>query len=350
MRRRLPLAVSALVVCACVVDAPSDPRLDTLPEPRALGEPPCDRAAPCIDETRGVFVRAAATGDALGTRARPFGSLRAALAGRGDKPYVFVCSGRYEENVLLRDMRVVVVGGLDCATFEPGSSPTRIAPRDGYPVDVAGASVVAIVDVELVAPTRSRSSVAAWIHDGANVVLQRARLRSGRGAEGVSAPTPPHCLPFARTPALEEPGAVLEDEWIPADAPDGEAGTGCGGRGGSAGGASVGILLRAATLVANNVYIATERGGHGGSGGDGLGSGGGGAGGASGVQAGISWIGVGALLWNGTSITDSRTELDGITLHDLIPTPGFGGEGGADGGAPGRLGTVYAPLAVRKLP
>ena len=346
MCRLLWSAGLVLVVCACIGEPVS--------EPPTVIDFPCDPALPtaCTDEAHGVFVRAAApaVGSGSGSRSRPFGTLQAALEGRADKPFVFVCAGRYEENVRLTDSAVTLVGSLDCGTFAPGSDRTQIAPASGYPLEVAGAARVSVIDVDLTASTGSRSSVAAWIHDGANVSLRGARLASGRGADGVSIPERGACVSSAGRYDREEPGAVVDGEWRPADAPDGEPTAACGGSGGMAGGASVGLLSRAATLALESVQIATERGGHGGSGGDGAGHGGGGAGGASGIQAGILWIGAGTLSWNGRTFAESRSELAGIVLRDVVPTPGFGGAGGGNGGTPGRLGTVYAPLAIRRLP
>ena len=145
--------------------------------------------ASCIDPNRGVFVRAGAlAGD--GSKNLPFGSIGAALLSRGDKTQIFVCAGTYAENVKVHNAQVSIVGGLRCNDFTPGAEATVIAPAAGIPLDVQGASEVALVGLTARAADAtepSGSSVALWVHEGAKVTAQRSVLEAGKGANGANA-------------------------------------------------------------------------------------------------------------------------------------------------------------------
>ena len=157
-------------------------------------DPTVDKA--CVSEERGVFVRAGAASGGNGAKLTPFPSITAALAGRAGKSFVYVCAGSYEE-ALVVNAAVSIIGGLDCAGFEPGGGITRVSPASGIALTVSGAAAqVSLLDltvearagvVDAAAPKGSNgaSSIATFVNDGAQVTAQRVAFVAGAGAPGV---------------------------------------------------------------------------------------------------------------------------------------------------------------------
>ena len=157
----------------------------------------CDPIADpsCIDETRGVFVRAGAPTGGNGSKVAPYPTIAVALLARQGKQSVYVCAGTYDEALVVNDA-VMILGGLDCAAFKPGGGATTVSPALGIPLTVSGAQVgltdlvfearAAVAEATPAPGASGASSVAAFIRNGAKVVTQRVRFAAGAGAAGTN--------------------------------------------------------------------------------------------------------------------------------------------------------------------
>lgn len=191
MRRLLLLALLQCTPIPSPCDAPGS----CAPADGAGVVPPpagCDAAAEpkdspaCVVDGFAYFVSATGSDAGVGTKARPFRSLRSSLekAAQTGVQRIYVCEGRYPEPLATR---LSVFGGFDCANWtHTGSKATFESLR----VDSA---VVRISDVRVEAPDgvgAGASSVAAFVH-ASTVSLIRVDLIAGTGAPGEGGATGP---------------------------------------------------------------------------------------------------------------------------------------------------------------
>lgn len=501
-----PLDCTETSDCVGEADASTDAASSGSPDSGPLTYDPIADPS-CIDESRGVFVRPGVPGGD-GSKTMPYASVATAILGRQGKPFVYVCGGTYAEALRI-ESAVSIVGGLNCSDFAPGGAPTVIAPVEGLPLTVSGATAnLAVTDMAFEAPAAvvpavpvpgatGDSSIAALIESGAKVVVHRVRfvaragaagsdgamqpkagdgnpggpggatrgaagtstcgVPGGRGGEGDAtvassehgSPAPVDGSVLGRrgcargedaedgcqdgltnqpgpggdgkggakgdaAAAVTVVGGVEAGRWVATVGAMGGAGGpgqgaggggqgdsnnpnrgggggsgGCGGDGGGGGGgggASLGVVLRDASLTATASSIVTAvagNGGKGGKGGDGGrggakgenggglgqpggtgGGGGGGAGGnggAAGVQAGILFTGSAEVIWSGVSVTGTLPTLESVTIVGAAAEPGSAGEPGLAGasapggestgadGDPGVAGVAVAPAAALRL-
>jgi hypothetical protein len=108
---------------------------------------------------------------------------------------VYVCSGTFDEHVLVSDDGLSLHGGFACP--EPGESwiydssqRARIAPTTaGYALHVSGALGLSVSDLELESPNATmpgESSIAVFVTRSSDVALTRLRITAGDGVSGVS--------------------------------------------------------------------------------------------------------------------------------------------------------------------
>lgn len=168
---------------ACSADgsvAPGDSGADVIPS--------CDpqKDVTCISEEKGVFVKAGAQGGD-GTRAKPFGKIQDGIeAATAAKFRVYVCEGDYAETVSIKKT-VGIYGGLvgcDATTWTPTPGRvSRVKAAAGYALDASGGSIE-LTDLSFTAPdfagqtettegTAGKSSIAAFVHSGADVQAKR---------------------------------------------------------------------------------------------------------------------------------------------------------------------------------
>ena len=145
-----------------------------------------DPTPECIVEEYGVFVRAG--GGGAGTRESPYPTLGAALAGRdGGKPFVFVCAGDYAEQVQMASTAAVLVGKLDCTTWQRDASlvTTLVGVGGPYTLEVGAGATARLVDFGVrAAPGPERNAIAAWVHAGGDLSAVRTVFRADPAAGG----------------------------------------------------------------------------------------------------------------------------------------------------------------------
>jgi len=158
---------------------------------------PSVAAQKCVVNDYGVFVAQGASGD--GTKESPLGSVQNGIdkALELRRPRVYICTGTYEENVVVPPGSTVsLYGGWSCGTWTYDANRPSIKPSAGV-FALAVNSVEATVDVsdlEFVARPASETaltSVAVFLSKSKQVNLRRV---TARAADGASAPP-------ARTPA-----------------------------------------------------------------------------------------------------------------------------------------------------
>ena len=147
-----------------------------------------DPAPDCVVEEYGVFVRAG--GGGAGTRESPYPTLGAALAGRDvRKPFVFVCAGDYAEQVQMVSSAAVLVGKLDCTSWQRDASlaTTLVGVGGPYTLEVGAGSTARLVDFGVrAAPGPERNAIAAWVHAGGDLSAVRTVFRADAAAPGGS--------------------------------------------------------------------------------------------------------------------------------------------------------------------
>jgi hypothetical protein len=211
-----PLSDSCAVLGTCGpaegLDASAETSADATPEASAEAAKPCDptgdpKDESCVlDSAYGVFVAApldpdagADAGDAGvpsgdGTAPHPYPTIGQALANPGGKSRIYVCSGRYDEQVNVTTA-VTLYGGLSCSpagnsrVWTYTGAPTEVhSPSAAYALSIAGVSpgAVTIEDVSFSSPPATApgaSSVAALVASS-TVNLARVTLSAGSGANG----------------------------------------------------------------------------------------------------------------------------------------------------------------------
>jgi hypothetical protein len=140
----------------------------------------------CISEEKGFFVKTGSQGGD-GTRAKPFAKIQEGIdAATAAKLRVYVCEGDYAETVSIKKT-VGVYGGLtgcDATTWTPTvGRVSKVKAAAGYALDASGGSIE-LTDLSFTAPdftgqtettegTAGKSSIAAFIHSGADVQAKR---------------------------------------------------------------------------------------------------------------------------------------------------------------------------------
>ena len=101
--------------------------------------PSCDpKTENCIDPSLGVFVAPTGNDGNDGTEGKPLQTIGAGLAKAkaGGKSRVYVCSGTYAENVVIKDA-LSILGGFSCADWVYGTSNVvTVAPTAGLPLKI----------------------------------------------------------------------------------------------------------------------------------------------------------------------------------------------------------------------
>jgi len=146
-------------------------------------------SAPCVVDTYGIFVDAAAGLDTNpGTKAAPVKTFAAALAKIGNLPRIYVCEGTYAEHVKLT-RGVSIFGGFACGGWSYSGAKARIVPNDvGFALHVASVTnPVVLADLEIVAQPGTKmvpSSIAMFVSRSTNVTARRLSVRAGVGFGG----------------------------------------------------------------------------------------------------------------------------------------------------------------------
>jgi len=166
----------------------SDPASQAGDAGGADGAASCDpqKDVTCISEEKGFFVKTGSQGGD-GTRAKPFAKIQEGIdAATAAKFRVYVCEGDYAETVSIKKT-VGVYGGLtgcDATTWTPTvGRVSKVKAAAGYALD-ASAGSIELTDLSFTAPdftgqtettegTAGKSSIAAFIHSGADVQAKR---------------------------------------------------------------------------------------------------------------------------------------------------------------------------------
>lgn len=159
-------------------DASVDPCLSNPTEPKCVN-----------DETKATFVSGTNGDDgaALGTKAKPFKTLAAALGKlTKDKRRIYVCDGDYPEDVVLDATHVGVslFGGLTC-DWQTSANKPKFG-KSQMALKISGTSGVAIADLAFEAKDAVEpggSSIAAFVRNG-EVTFKRVALAAGKGVNG----------------------------------------------------------------------------------------------------------------------------------------------------------------------
>ncbi|HWL89560.1 MAG TPA: hypothetical protein VNO21_27335, partial [Polyangiaceae bacterium] len=147
----------------------------------------------------GVFVSPTGADMAAGTSTAPLKTIAAGIAKAAPKnKTVILCSTRYAEAVVVH-AGVTIRGGYDCQRgWAPTSDRATIAPAQGIPLTVSGASTaVRLSYLALTAPdgvNASDSSVALFAANSADVAIDHVELQAGNGANGETPTSPPAVL------------------------------------------------------------------------------------------------------------------------------------------------------------
>jgi len=186
--------------------AEGEPETPERPEvcvPSAAGDTPdaegadtdCDGIDGSVSDS--VFVSPRGSDAAAGTLAAPVATLATALqrAVETSRHHVLICTGRYEENLLLQGEHVVSLhGGYDCSTWARTAEHPVIAPNTGVALRIEGASSAVVVsELDLVAPNATApggSAEAVQVLQSGDVAFQRCTVRAGDGAAGLDAAAP----------------------------------------------------------------------------------------------------------------------------------------------------------------
>ncbi|MFO0612291.1 MAG: hypothetical protein U0414_06875 [Polyangiaceae bacterium] len=145
-------------------------------------------AGKAIEASCGVFVQTGAAGD--GSRAAPFGSIKAAVAGLGDAKAIYVCGSESYTGSLTVPSGVSIIGGLSCNdwVFDEKHAKPEIVGDPNIPavlVDGSGSAAFESIRIRAVdATTPSASSIALLVH-GATLSIAHSELAAGAGAAGL---------------------------------------------------------------------------------------------------------------------------------------------------------------------
>jgi hypothetical protein len=134
-----------------------------------------------------------------GTRSSPLKTIGTALKRVGAaKRRVYVCEGRYPEDVVLTNAQkgVLLSGGLDCAFVPNGSRP--VVGASANPLRFVDTLGVTISDVAVDAANATDGSSIAAFAIRSQITLTRVRLSAGSGANGTTAAT----VPFTHVAAI----------------------------------------------------------------------------------------------------------------------------------------------------
>ncbi len=210
------------------------------PEPPPPPPPPEHRGC-SIDDECAVFVKAGTNGE--GTRASPVGRMTdgVALAAEQGKTHVFVCEGTYFETLTVQTgpEPVIVVGGLDCESWDLGGPSDVIADANTAAFEIKGREIeIERVSFQVPNATGGKSATGGYVIN-AKLTLTDSTIVVGDGAPGV-APT------WAETTYASNTGNKATD------AKPGVAKVYCGstgGRGGTIGGSAAGSGLPALDTV-----------------------------------------------------------------------------------------------------
>jgi hypothetical protein len=147
--------------------------------------------------SRAVFASPQGDDDANGTREAPVRTIEraVALARETKKRSVYLCTGLYDENVLLEGESPDVFGGYDCKdSWARRGERSVVAPRRGVGLRVRGVEKALRLDhLEVRAPSGEEpgeSSVAAIVTGSPEVTFARSELAAGDGAPGVDGAPP----------------------------------------------------------------------------------------------------------------------------------------------------------------
>lgn len=157
-------------------DAPVDQCVNTPTDPK------------CLDETKALFVSNpnGNDADALGTQAKPFKTIGAALAKlTTEKRRIYVCDGTYAEDIALNatHSNLSILGGIDC-TWHAAPALKPVIGATANPVKIVDTTGLAIADVAFEAKDATTGSSIAVFASGGDVSFSRARLVAGKGSKG----------------------------------------------------------------------------------------------------------------------------------------------------------------------
>jgi hypothetical protein len=210
--RALTLASAIAVSAACVSDAPGTPiaedgggsggssglvdggpmpidgmLVDAPPAPGCSGGKSPVEDATCVKNGSVVFVSASAAGTGDGAKEKPYGKLSEALAKGMTKPIV-LCQGTYAElDTLALTQSASVYRGFACDTWvHSATNATAINVAKPTGAKVAASVKVTLGHITLSAgdaPASGGSSVGI-LHQGGELRLQNATIKSGKGMAG----------------------------------------------------------------------------------------------------------------------------------------------------------------------
>jgi len=171
------------------------------------GDPPppiCDPSAPiagCVaDPENGIFVSPTGNDSNDGTPSSPLATINAAIDRAASRPApIFICSGTFDESVVVTDDDLALHGGFACPTggapwvYDEDERPL-ISPTDpGYALQVTDVNGLTLSDLELRsahATAAGASSIAVFVSGSDAVTLTRVHITAGDGANGASAMAP----------------------------------------------------------------------------------------------------------------------------------------------------------------
>jgi hypothetical protein len=221
-----PLFLTALAafVPGCTASNEPAPANDAPTLPARHVAPPLEGTpvAADLDESLGVFVMANTNEGGDGTRARPFATIRDAIASaKPTKKRVYVCEGTFRESFEIAD-GISMVGGLDCsiATWAIGNGRSHIVSPESR----------AIAAKAIKSPTRFErfdvsasdanepggSSMALFAQDSSALLVSNSRFVAGNGVKGADGVEP---APTVVTGDIDGRGGMSSREycWWTAD-------------------------------------------------------------------------------------------------------------------------------------
>ena len=334
----------------------------------------------CVDDGVGVFVSAAGSDGAAGTKASPVKSIGKALSVSGQKR-VYVCEGTYEGFEVKTG--TTIAGGFSCADWKYTGVKSKVEGMDGAKptVDLATASGAVLTDLEIVGPAKGSPNSVAIRSVDTTATLRRVKATAGEGADGAPGTRTDFSYPMqtdldgkdatagaggGKKEVTCPGGAVTTggkggdngfsgDPGLPAlgggaagDVMQACAGAGTGGDGNVGTSPTVGDGAKSLGTLTANVWTATAGTnganggpGQGGGGGKGIGGGGGGGGGAGGCG------GAGGPGGKGGGASIALLSINStLTLESSALTGGKAGNGGK--GAAGQAGQTIFGFAGNK--
>lgn len=207
-RSVLAVGILPLALAACGGFGSDGTAVDTSP---ATPAPPANDAAPSVpppaDTTKappvggpaasnelteafGVFVATSGSDTGDGTRASPLARIQPAidLAKKLGKR-VYVCSGAYQEALVLADS-VSIIGGLSCVTsnWKTGAAPTRVESPTSPAIlakDIASPTRIEGLDVSAPNATEPSGSSIGLLADHAGaLVIASSKITAGDATKG----------------------------------------------------------------------------------------------------------------------------------------------------------------------